>query len=103
MTKPAVQNAGDPEQVAKASKKENDVRETELSDVRWLLADARGRRFFKRVLDLSNVFDKYLAESVTLQAFHEGQRYAGATLLEDLMEADPDAFGKMVKEAKHGG
>lgn len=94
-----VRNAGDPEQVARAEEVAKNRRETELADVRWLLADPRGRRFFWRYLEQCGVFrTSFTGSSETF--FREGARNVGLAMMADLEEADPQAYVTMLTEAK---
>lgn len=97
--RPLVRNAGDPRQVARAEEIARNRRETELADVRWLLADPRGRRFFWRYLEHCGVFrTSFTGSSETF--FREGSRNVGLALMADMNEADPEAYVQMLAEAK---
>jgi hypothetical protein len=95
--KQAVKNTADPEQVKKAAEKEKQGYERDLDDVRKILATDYGRRFFWRYLGICGVFrTSFTGNSHTF--FNEGERNIGLRLLEDVNNADPTAYVKMVNE-----
>ncbi len=76
-------------------------REEETNDLRAVLSSASGRRFVWRLLERSGVFrSSFNAVSDSYTAFNEGRRNLGLRVLNDILEADPDAFTLMQKEAK---
>ena len=93
-----VKNAGDPEQVAKAKEREKRGRELELSDLAFILADVRGRRFYWRKLEGCGIFKLSFTGVSAHTDFNEGQRNIGLLMLNDLMEANPEALIIMMRE-----
>lgn len=74
------------------------IRERELADIAWLLADRRGRRLMWRVFSIAGIFrNSFTGSSETF--FNEGKRVIGTTLFADLMQAMPTAFAEMQAEA----
>lgn len=97
--KSVVANAADETQVKKAGKKAKFEREKEVHDIRYVLAEEPGRRFLWRYLEACGVYkSSFTGSSETF--FLEGQRSIGLKLLADITEASPDAYVKMMAEAK---
>ena len=100
--KALVGNAADEEQVKEAKKKEKRGRERDLEDLGVVLSGPAGRRFVWRYLGACGVFKTSMTgDSYTY--FNEGRRDVGLQLLADVMEADPNAYLLMTKEAKQDG
>jgi len=96
---PLVKNAADAEQVKEAGVKEKFGRKQELNDVYNILAIPSGRRWVWRVLSDCGVFkSSFTGNSTTF--FNEGRRDIGLRILADVMEANPDAYVQMAKEAQ---
>lgn len=75
-------------------------REEETNDLRAVLSSASGRRFVWRLLERGGVFrSSFNAESDSYTAFNEGRRNLGLLVLNDILEADPDAFTLMQRES----
>lgn len=92
-----VGNAADEDQVRDAGRKVKTLRERELEDVRFVLSDVRGRRFYWRYLKLCRIFAlSFTGDNETF--FREGQRDIGLRLLGDLNEATPAAYAVMKEE-----
>ena len=73
-------------------------RERELSDIRFLLKSPEGRRFIWKLFDeAGNTRMSYTGESQGT-AFNEGRRSIGLKILNDLLEAKPEAFMQMQQE-----
>lgn len=71
-------------------------------DLRWLLADPRGRRAAWRLLETAGVFRISFLPGAdpTLVAFREGERNVGLSLLGDLLSANPAGYAQMLMEKK---
>ena len=83
--------------IEKATKKSKFLRDRELSDIRKVIREPEGRRFYWRVLSDAGIFrNSFTGNSTTF--YNEGQRSIGLGLLEDLLEADKLAFSKMQLE-----
>ena len=75
--------------------------EWDKEDLRSILAEKWGRRFYWGLMKQCNVFTQSLVPGERdLTAFHEGRRSIGNALLSRLMETKPDAYIKMMNEAK---
>jgi hypothetical protein len=99
MADPLVANAGDREQVARAGKKVAAKRQRELADVNLLMQTPAGRRFVKRILDMSQLLTARRGNEEGLQYF-AGLSFIGAKLIDDLEELDPKFFVEMLTEAR---
>jgi hypothetical protein len=97
--KPLVKNAADANQVENAKQKERSRREQELNDVRWVLSDRRGRRWFWAKLNECGVF-KTSFDGSSRTYFNEGERNVGLKLLADVNDADPKAYVTMLLESR---
>lgn len=99
MEESLVKNAADKEQVKKAGSKAQRAREKQLNDIRFLLSREQGRRFLWRCLERCGVYrSSFTGNSQTF--FNEGERNIGLFILDDIMEAAPDAYLLMLKENK---
>lgn len=94
-----VKNAADAKQVKNASEKIKSLKERDLGDVRWIVSTPQGRRFYWKYLKSCHVFEtSFTGNSHTF--FNEGERNVGLRLLAELNDADPEAYMKMLLEAK---
>lgn len=82
------------------AEKNRQRREEETGDLRAVLSSVSGRRFIWRLLECGGVFrSSFNAESDSYTAFNEGRRNLGLLVLNDILEADPDAFTLMQRES----
>ncbi len=95
-----VRNASDKNQVRNARKKERRTREQELNDIRYVLADRRGRRFFWQLLCGCRLFELSYTGNQNDTFFNEGMRNVGNKLIADLNDAEPEAYFTMLSEDK---
>lgn len=75
-------------------------RRTELDDLKWLLAHPQGCRIAWRLLALAGVFHESFNANALVMARSEGRRSLGLQLFQDLVEARPDAYSRMLTEHK---
>lgn len=99
MTEPLVKNAGDPEQVKKAGKTIAAKRQRELSDLNFLMQSPAGRRFVKRIIDMSKLFIPRFGTEDGLQ-FAAGLSYIGIKVIDDLEKLEPKFFVEMLTEGR---
>lgn len=85
---------------ADTDKREQLARETEKSDLRWLVSTKRGRRIVWRLLGQAGVFHPSFNTNALTMAFNEGMRNYGNRTLTTLQDVAPDSFVTMMKEAK---
>lgn len=95
-------NAADAGQVNEAGHKEKRGRDLELADVRFLLASPQGRRFIWRYLETCGMNKISFTGDPNWAVFNEGGRNVGLKLQADINEAEPEAYIKMLAEAKKG-
>ena len=95
----AAYDAGDRRHVERREKTAKAARLQRNEDFRWLMGDARGRRFFWDLLAKAGLFRSSLAGTAELTAFNEGRRDLGLALLADLMRLCPEEYGRMQAEA----
>ena len=74
------------------------ARESEESDVRWLMSNKRGRRIVWRLLDQAGVFRSSFNTNAMSMAFAEGNRNYGLRTLATIQAQCPEQFTVMVKE-----
>jgi hypothetical protein len=85
----------------KAEKRKN-KRQQEVEDLRNLLSTQAGRSFMWRLLSYCGVYKtSFTGNSTTF--FNEGKRQVGLHLLDEVFEADANAFSKMQTEAVERG
>lgn len=74
-------------------------RDTEESDLKWLLGSRRGRRIVWRLLEQSGVFRMSFNTNAMQMAFAEGNRNLGNRVLAQINAVNPEAYVLMMKEA----
>lgn len=97
-TSPAY-DAGDRRHVERRRKAANGAHRQNDEALRWLMADARGRRFVWALLGKAGLFRSSMAGSAELTAFNEGRRDIGLALLGDVMRLCPERYAGMQAEA----
>ena len=96
MTEPAlVANTVDPEQVENAKRKEKRGAERDLDDVRWVLSDPRGRRFYWRLMGHCSTFKSIIGTDAHMTYANAGRQDVGHFLLEQIELARPEALLEM--------
>ena len=94
-------NISDESSVQESAQKSKFTRDQELNDIRSLLNATEGRRFLWRLLTHCGVYKQsFTGNSETF--FLEGQRSVGLWALADIMDAEPDAYLRMIKENRKG-
>lgn len=73
-------------------------RQIEADDLRWLLADKRGRRVVSRVLARTGVWRTTYRETDRESIFLEGQRNEGLRWLAEMQEHAPERLIQMLQE-----
>lgn len=69
-----------------------------LSDIQQLLKTAHGRRYIWQVLSSCGVMSSSMRSNPYDMAFREGQRSIGMAMMQDIMEAKPEAYDQMRRE-----
>lgn len=75
-------------------------RDTEESDLKWLVSSKRGRRIVWRLLEQAGVFRLSFNTNSMQMAFNEGNRSYGNRVLALLHAHCPDAYVQMMNEAR---
>lgn len=92
-------NAADEESVKTRKRKDEQVRDRELHDMRSVMDTVEGRRFVWRLLDRAGVFrTSFTGNSTTF--FNEGMRNMGLIVLADVQEACAHQYLVMMNEYK---
>lgn len=85
---------------AKAAEEERLAREREQNDLRWVMSSKQGRRFMWRLLSRAGLFQSSFNPDNAVMAFNEGNRNAGLSQMNDIMEACPERYTDMLNEQK---
>jgi len=86
-----------PEEVKAQEDERRRMLEQELSDVRWILSDARGRRFIWRLFDYCGVYRTVMTGNS--YTFHNaGKQDVGHFVMGEVSMADPMALVNMTRE-----
>lgn len=94
-------NAGDEDQVATKAKSAKQKDKQATQDLKWIMSDARGRRFVWALLERCGIYrSSYLAGrgQPAATAFHEGERNVGLETLARLLRETPKAYAAMTEE-----
>jgi len=83
---------------ADADKREQLAKETEESDLKWLMSSKRGRRIVWRLLDRAGVFRLSFNTNAMAMAFAEGNRNEGLRLLAQIHALCPELYPVMLKD-----
>lgn len=93
----------DPEvEAAQAAETDRAKRKQEVEDIKWLMAHAQGRRFVARLLAETGLFRTSFHTSGSVMALNEGRKQIGYFVQGELMDIDPNAYMKMLKEFSNG-
>ncbi|MDW7517184.1 hypothetical protein RY897_18545 [Klebsiella pneumoniae] len=74
-------------------------RENELNDLRLICETEHGRRFIWCLIEQAGVWRTTYTGEALSAAFAEGKRNTGLKVFSDVMEACPDQYLAMAKEA----
>lgn len=75
-----------------------EARRTEIEDVKWLMADKRGRRIMWRLLAEAGIYRTSFNNSGSVTAFNEGKRHIGLVLIGEVNDHAAHQFLVMLKE-----
>jgi hypothetical protein len=79
-------------------KREQLTKETDESDLKWLMSSKRGRRIIWRLLDRAGVFRLSFNTNAMAMAFAEGNRNEGLRLLAQIHALCPELYPVMLKD-----
>lgn len=85
--------------LAEEAKKQKLRRDNELNDLRLICETEHGRRFIWRLIEQAGVWRTTYTGEALSAAFAEGKRNTGLKVFSDVMEACPDQYLAMAKEA----
>ena len=77
-------------------------RDTDESDLKWLMGSRRGRRIVWRQLDRAGVFRLSFNTNAMAMAFAEGNRNEGLHLLAQINASCPELYLTMIRERVNG-
>lgn len=69
-------------------------------DLKWLMADKRGRRVMWRLLESAGIYRASFTGEPLSSAHREGERNQGLKLMDLLLKHAPDRYIEMQKEAR---
>jgi hypothetical protein len=99
-------NSYDPTDIKAQDRAKDDIevrarlsRDTEESDLKWLMGSKRGRRIVWRLLDRAGVFRISFSTNSMQMAFAEGNRNFGQYILSQIHATCPDLYPVMIKES----
>lgn len=75
------------------------ARERDDNDLRFVMSDARGRRFVWELLGAAGVFRSSFATDALVMAHNEGKRDTGLRLLDRLLRVAPAEYRMAQEEA----
>lgn len=84
---------------ADAALRDKLAKDTEASDIKWLMGSKRGRRIAWRLLDQAGVFRLSFNTNAMAMAFAEGCKNEGLRLLTMIHTLCPELYPTMVREA----
>lgn len=73
----------------------------EVDDLKWLMADPRGRRFVARLLDRAGTMRSSFHTSGSVMAFNEGRRDLGLHLTAEILEHAPAMYARLLNEYRN--
>lgn len=88
---------------AKADHTKLVLQQQDEDDMRWLMADERGRRLVWNWLGDAGLFRSSYTTDALAMAFNEGQRNRGLALQAQVMQHAPEQFIRMLAEAQSPG
>lgn len=80
------------------SEQEQRNRDRHLDDIREILKTPQGRRLLWNILSSCAVMSASMSLEPLNMAYREGQRSIGLTMMQDIMEAQPEAYDRMRRE-----
>lgn len=91
----------DEQQAARLARGVKAVAKQAEQDLKWIMADARGRRFMWNMLTRCGIYRSSYAAGqgkVEAIAFYEGERNIGLELLDRVLKQTPKAYATMTQE-----
>lgn len=85
--------------IEKDATAKRDSRDTEESDLKWLLGSKRGRRIVWRILERAGVYRSSFSTNAMTMAFAEGGRNEGLKMVAMIHATCPEMYFKMVEES----
>lgn len=89
----------DEELRAQNDRKQRDLAQREIDDIKFVMDSVQGRRVVWSVLEKGQVFGTCFNVEPHITAFNEGQRNLALVLLQRVMAHCPDQYLKMAAEA----
>lgn len=89
-------DTGDPKEVKRNKTKRQLRRDREIIDLKTILDLAGGRDFVWRLLEQCGIYHtSFAGENTNLTNFNEGKRQIGLLILDEIHEANPNAYAQM--------
>ena len=86
-------------QIADNARKQRDLAQREIDDIRFVMDSHQGRRVVWSLLEKGNVFGACFSVDPYATAFNEGQRNLALALFHRVMQHCPEQYLKMAAEA----
>ena len=78
--------------------KAKDQRLAEIEDFKWVMADSRGQRVLRRVLEQAGIYQlSFAAENTHVTAFNEGRRNVGLFINDEILAICPEKWVETMK------
>lgn len=100
MNKPLVTNTTDEVEIKEAGIKVKFRKEKDLEDLKYILQSFQGRRLFWRILGHCQVNSSIFNTNALVQSYNSGKQDVGHFIMGEVIQADEDAYLKMMKESK---
>ena len=84
---------------SRADAREQVARDNELLDLKAILADERVRKFLWRVMARAGMFRTHFSPNAAIMGHNTGQADMGTFILNEVLEADPNAWISMQQDA----
>lgn len=81
------------------ARKQRDMAQREIDDIRFVMSSEQGRRVVWSVLEKGRVFSAISPMDAMAMTFNEGQRNLALELFQRVMAHCPEQYLKMAKEA----
>jgi hypothetical protein len=73
----------------------------EIDDLKWTMADPRGRRLIARLLERTGTMRSSFHTSGSVMAFNEGRRDIGLFLTAECLEHTPKEYARLMNEYRN--
>ncbi len=93
-------NLSSEEDIKEQKQKEKLLLKRDKTDLKFILQHQQGRRVIWKYLEMAGINRSSFTGDVNSTLFNEGMRNMGLRILADVMETQPEAYLKMINDAK---